>query len=102
MREQSKDHLREKIRRPDLRGTMRKDFVRYRAREEGHGTFWRSLSILGGVGWPIVLLSVGGAVLGRWLDRIWETNLRMTLTLMFAGVLIGSLSAWHLIQGTRK
>lgn len=92
----------DKVRRSDIRRTCRKDIERYRARDEGHGTFWRSLGILGSVGWPIVLLTAGGALLGHWLDGRWNTGIRMTLMLMFAGVLLGSAAAWHLVQGTRR
>jgi ATP synthase protein I len=81
---------------------MRKDMGRFRAREEGHRTFWRSLSVLGGVGWPIVLLTAGGAILGHYLDRQWHTGLHMTLILLFVGVILGSAAAWHLVQGTRS
>ncbi len=60
------------------------------------------MAVLGGIGWPIVLLTVGGAVLGHWLDRRWDTGIRMTLMLLFLGVTLGSAAAWHLVQGTRK
>ena len=89
-------------RRPDLKRAMRKDIERFRSREKGHGTFWRSLSILGGVGWPIVLLTAGGAILGHYLDRRWDTGIHMTLILLFVGVVLGSAAAWHMVQGTRS
>lgn len=89
-------------RRPDLRHAVRKDIERFRGREKGHRSFWRSLGILGAVGWPIVLLSAGGAILGHWLDGRWNTGIRMTLMLLFAGVLAGSAAAWHLVQETRR
>lgn len=89
-------------RRPDLRRTAQRDIERFRAREPGHRTFWKSLGILGGIGWPIVLLTVGGAFLGHWLDVRWDTGIQMTLLLLFVGVMLGSAAAWHLVQGTRR
>jgi len=90
------------LRRPDLRQAVRHDLRRYRQREQGHGAFWRSLRVLGAVGWSIVLTTVGGAMLGRYLDHLLNSGLRMTLTLIFVGVILGMAVAWNLIQGTRQ
>jgi hypothetical protein len=53
---------------------------------------------MGLVGWPISILSIGGALLGRHLDIWWHTGIRMTLMLLTAGVLIGSSIAWRAMQ----
>jgi hypothetical protein len=53
------------------------------------------------VGWPIVLTMVGGAWLGRWLDQQWDTGVRLTLMLVFAGAILGGSVAWSVIQGTK-
>jgi ATP synthase protein I len=90
------------LRRLDLRDSVRRDMRRHRARESGDRSFWRSLSVLGAVGWPIVVMMVGGAWLGRWLDRQWDTGVRVTLVLVFVGALLGGSAAWSVIQGTRK
>lgn len=92
----------EKLRRPDLRQAFQRDIKRYDARETGHASFWRSLGVLGAVGWPIVLFTVGGAILGHWLDLRWNTGVRLTLILVTAGALLGSAIAWHVIRGTRR
>jgi ATP synthase protein I len=63
-------------------------------REQGHRSFWRSLNVLGMVGWPIVLGSVGGSFLGRLLDAKFDSGIRFTLMLLTVGVLIGSFVAW--------
>lgn len=91
-----------KLRRPDLRDSVQRDLRRYQAREEGHRSFWRSLSVLGSVGWPIVATMVGGALLGRWLDQQWNTGVRLTLMLVFAGALLGGSVAWSVIQRTKE
>ena len=90
------------LRRPDLRDSIERDMRRYRSREPGHRSFWRSLSVLGSVGWPIVVMMVGGAWLGRWFDHRWDTGVRLTLILVFAGAVLGGAVAWSVIQGTRK
>lgn len=86
-------------RRIDVRRAVRRDFSRHARREEGHRTFWRSLGVLGMVGWPIALASVGGAVLGRYLDAHFQTGVRFTLMLLTAGAIVGSYTAWRALKG---
>ena len=54
--------------------------------------------MLGMVGWPISLGSVGGALLGRYLDTRLNTGLRFTLMLMTTGVLVGCFVAWKTVM----
>jgi ATP synthase protein I len=86
------------VRRPDLRATLQRDLQRYGHREPGNRTFWQSLSVLGSVGWPVVLTTVGGALAGRWLDERWNTGIRFTLMLLVVGAIAGAAMAWHLVQ----
>lgn len=92
----------DKARRPDIRRRCQKEIERFHARESGHGAFWRSLAVLGGIGWPIVLFTVGGALVGHILDRAWDAGIRMTLMLLFLGVLLGSAAAWQIVRGTQQ
>ena len=88
-------------RRGDLRASLERDLRRYGRREPGNRTFWESIGVLGSVGWPIVLATVGGALAGRWLDGRWATGIRFTLLLLIAGAAAGAAMAWHLIQPRR-
>lgn len=83
--------------RTDPRAAVRRDSSRLARREPGHRSFWRSLGVLGMVGWPIALASAGGSMLGRYLDRMFDTGIRFTLMLLTAGVLIGSFVAWKTV-----
>lgn len=87
----------EKAPRTDPRAAVRRDGSRLARREHGHRSFWRSLGVLGMVGWPIALGSVGGALLGSWLDSRFESSGRYTLMLMTAGLLVGCLAAWNAV-----
>jgi len=78
----------------ELRGALRKDSARFAHREPGSRTFWRSLGVLGMVGWPIALASIAGVLLGRWLDRHWQTSPQFTLMFLLVGVAIGCYAAW--------
>ena len=89
-------------RRPDPRESLRRDLSRYTQREPGDRSFWQSLSVLGAVGWPIVLASVGGALAGRWLHAQWETGSWLTAVLVAVGAAVGTAVAWQLIQPRRR
>jgi predicted F0F1-ATPase subunit len=88
----------DRFRRDDARERTRRDLVRLRRREPGGG-FWRSLAIIGSVGWPIVLLATGGALLGRYLDGRWDTGVAVTLTLLTAGAGLGCWVAFRTLRG---
>ncbi len=85
--------------RGDVPTAVKRDFSRRARREKGHRTFWKSLSVLGMVGWPIALASAGGALLGRYLDNRFDAGVRFTLMLLTAGALLGSYVAWTVLKG---
>jgi ATP synthase protein I len=63
-------------------------------------TFWQGLAVVGVVGWLIVLPAIGGAFLGRWLDRRADTGVRWTLGLLVLGLVAGCAAAWrHVKEG---
>jgi ATP synthase protein I len=62
-------------------------------------TFWRGLGLVGSVGWTVAAPAVGGALVGRWLDARLATHVFWTLSLLFIGVTLGSVSAWRQIKG---
>lgn len=86
-----------KAARVDPRDAVRRDGDRLRRRERGHRSFWRSLGVVGMVGWPIALGAVGGVFLGRYLDKNGGTEIRYTLMLMTVGVMLGCFSAWKTV-----
>ena len=85
-------------RRPDPRASLRRDLNRYARRESGTASFWQSLSVLGSVGWPIVIATAGGALAGRWLHARWNTGIWVTLLLVVVGAVAGMAIVWQLIQ----
>jgi ATP synthase protein I len=85
-----------------MRHAVTRNFSRHARREEGHRTFWRSLGVLGMVGWPIAVASVSGVFLGRYLDSRLGTGVRFTLMLLTAGTVIGSYTAWRAVRERQK
>jgi ATP synthase protein I len=89
-------------RRPDPRRSLERDVGRLERREHSAESFWRSLSVLGTVGWSIAIPAVAGVWLGRRLDQMFDTGVRFTLMFMVAGVMIGSVVAWRVVREHRK
>lgn len=81
--------------RVDPRAAVRRDAQRLARRETGHRSFWRSLGVIGMVGWPIAMGAVGGSFGGRYLDTYFQTGIRFTLMLMTVGVTVGCIAAWR-------
>lgn len=85
-------------RRPDPQVSLKRDLDRLEHREQGDASFWRSLGVLGTVGWPIVIATVGGGLAGRWMHAHWHTGAGLTALLVGVGAVLGLIVAWRLIQ----
>lgn len=85
------------FRRGDTRARTQRDIER-RKRRAPDGHFSRSLALVGSVGWPIVVLATGGALMGRYLDERWGTGVRFTLVLLSAGAALGTFAAFRAVR----
>lgn len=68
-----------------------------KAKEEGDEIMF-GLGLFGIVGWSIAIPTVLGIALGVFLDKRFTGSFSWTITLLFAGVIIGSFNAWHWIE----
>lgn len=86
---------------PDDRSSLehiRRDAERRRrARRRPAYSPLRGLSAFGVIGWSVVIPSVGGALLGVWLDRVAPARFSWPIALMLGGLLIGVIVAWDWI-----
>ena len=73
----------------------RKAARKLRARQAERPSVWFGLGIVGIIGWSVALPTVGGALLGLWLDQQWPGRHSWTLTLLAAGLVLGCASAWQ-------
>jgi ATP synthase protein I len=87
--------------RPDPRRSLDRDVERLGRREPSGASFWRSLGVLGTIGWSIAVPAAAGAWLGHRLDVRFGTGVRFTLMLLFVGVIVGSAIAWRLVREHR-
>jgi predicted F0F1-ATPase subunit len=95
------DPERDPLSRDDARRRTERDLARLRNRAPDGG-FWRALGLIGSVGWPIALLTIGGALAGRSLDTRWHTGVRLTFMLLSLGAGIGSWLAWRGVHGSNR
>ena len=68
------------------------------ARREGDRSLWDGLGLFGMVGWSVMVPTLIGIALGRWIDHRWPSPYSWTLMLLFVGIALGCWSAWYWIQ----
>ncbi|MFC6224965.1 AtpZ/AtpI family protein [Hymenobacter artigasi] len=55
---------------------------------------WYGLGMFGMIGWSVAVPVLAGTALGVWLDRRYPQTFSWTVTLLFAGLVVGCLTAW--------
>lgn len=55
----------------------------------------RGLGLFGAIGWSVATPTVGGALLGLWLDRVAPARFSWPIALMLGGLVIGVIVAWE-------
>ena len=88
--EDHRDDLRQSV---DLRQQREQ-----RWRREGERPLWRNLSMIGALGWLIVVPTLIGALAGHWLDGKMGGGIFWTGGLIFAGAALGLSMAWRRIK----
>ncbi|WP_375261739.1 AtpZ/AtpI family protein [Palleronia sp.] len=62
----------------------------------------RGFGYFGMIGWAVAVPTVGGALIGLWLDRNWPDGFSWTLALLLGGLVVGMFIAWGWIEKERK
>jgi ATP synthase protein I len=65
------------------------------SRRSGDPGAWFGFGMFGMVGWSVAVPTVGGALLGTWLDAHHPNGHSWTLALLVAGLVLGCANAWH-------
>ena len=66
-----------------------------RFRDEREPSFASRLGQIGVLGWAIVTPVLIGVVIGRWLDRTFDTGVFFTAPLIMLGAAAGMWTAWR-------
>lgn len=59
---------------------------------------WTGFGFFGLIGWSIVVPTLIGTAIGRWLDHTYPGDRSWTLALLVAGLSLGCLNAWRWIS----
>lgn len=69
-----------------------------RRQREGALNPWRSVGIVGVIGWSVALPTLLGVAAGTWIDQRWPSRFSWTLMLLAGGVAVGCAIAWSRIR----
>jgi len=67
---------------------------------EGERSIAQNLAMIGALGWTIVMPTLIGLFIGRWLDRTFHSGIFWTLGLLVLGLTIGCTLAWKRMNST--
>ena len=67
---------------------------RDRWQREGERSLGQNLAMIGALGWAVVVPTLVGIFVGRWLDRHFDAGVFWTLGLLVAGLALGCSLAW--------
>jgi ATP synthase protein I len=65
---------------------------------EGERSIAENLAMIGVLGWTVVIPTLIGIFVGRWLDRTFDTGIFWTLSLLVFGLAIGCMLGWKRMQ----
>jgi ATP synthase protein I len=63
-------------------------------KKEGERPLWKNMSMIGALGWLIVVPTLIGVFAGRWLDGLAGTGVTFSGALTFLGAGLGFYMAW--------
>jgi ATP synthase protein I len=69
-----------------------------RAQCAGDPPVWLGLGMFGVIGWSVVVPTLLGALLGRWIDEHHPGLHSWTLALLVAGLVLGCANAWRWVS----
>jgi ATP synthase protein I len=83
----------------DLQRAVQQREERHRRWEsQGERSLWKNLSMVGALGWLVVVPTLIGVLLGRWLDGVFATGVLFSGALIVLGVSLGGYLAWRKIN----
>ncbi len=82
--------------REEMQDAIRKRQERREAWDkDGERPLWKNLSMVGALGWLVVVPTLIGVFVGRWLDGVFETGVTFSGALTFLGAGLGFYLAWR-------
>ncbi len=78
-----------------LRNVSSQATRKLKVQRDGKQGVWFGLGMSGLIGWSVAVPTLGGILLGLWLDQRHPGGHSWTLMLLAAGVCIGCANAWN-------
>ena len=98
----SKQEKPKDIKQDFIKKIEKKEKRKLRAQGKKYQAVWFGMGLFGVIGWSVMIPTVIGIAVGIWADRRWPGQISWTLTLLFAGIIIGCLNAWYWVEKERK
>jgi ATP synthase protein I len=75
-----------------------KESRKMKGRREKDRSIWFGLGMFGLIGWSVAIPTLIGVAVGMWIDTTWPSRFSWTLMLLFIGVILGCVNAWHWVK----
>jgi ATP synthase protein I len=75
-----------------------KESRKMKGRREKDRSIWFGLGMFGLIGWSVAIPTLIGVAVGIWIDTTWPSRFSWTLMLLFIGVILGCVNAWHWVK----
>lgn len=73
-----------------------------KAKRHPERSVWFGLGMSGLIGWSVAIPTLLGAAIGVWVDKHSQSPYSWTLMLLFIGLIVGCLNAWHWVDQEYK
>lgn len=73
-----------------------------KSQRKGTRSVWLGLGVSGVIGWSVTVPALVGVAVGIWADQRYPSKYSWTLMLLFTGLFIGCLNAWHWVDSEYK
>jgi ATP synthase protein I len=98
MGERLMDNNPNKNRSDQFRKTVKSKITRHHKGKSNRNRLLFGMGMFGLVGWTIAIYTIGGVILGTWMDSRWESGYSWTLTMIILGLFGGITNAWIWIK----
>ncbi len=78
--------------------TVKKKISRHNKGKKNRNQLLFGMGMFGLVGWTIAIYTIGGVIIGTWMDKRWISGYSWTLTMIILGLFAGIFNAWIWIK----
>lgn len=103
MKNFEKNNMNDKRTDKDLNQIIKtKEARKLKERKKSRRGIWYGLGMFGLIGWSVVVPTILGTILGKWLDKRFPGKQSWTLTFLIIGIVIGCMLAWYWLSRESK